>query len=65
MVSVANPRRFSIAAVTDSTVCDHLRATELFKYSIKATEHSFNAYKCESWDKFQVSSGSIQRKQDC
>ena len=44
-----------ISAITDTTVCDHLRAPELFKASINATEKGKHTigYKCQSYDKFK------------
>ncbi|XP_002130573.2 pancreatic lipase-related protein 2 [Ciona intestinalis] len=44
-----------VSAVTDSTTCDHVRATQLFKESINATgsEHFMSAYRCDSYEKFK------------
>jgi len=48
---------FYFAAITDTTVCDHLRAPELFKASINATEKGKHlmGYKCQNYEKFKVS----------
>nr|CAB3264979.1 pancreatic lipase-related protein 2-like [Phallusia mammillata] len=44
-----------IKAVTDMTMCDHLRAPMLFKHSINATgpENEMDGYKCDSFEKFK------------
>ena len=49
-------RFFFSAAITDRTICDHLRAPELFKASINATgeHHHMTAYKCRNFEKFKV-----------
>lgn len=43
-----------VSAVTDMTVCDHVRAPKLFMESINATDDcDFAAYRCPSYEQFQ------------